>query len=360
MRQPSLFDTLGRARPGAAAEGEGRLEVYDFFAGAGGFSTGAAQAGCRVAYACDSCPLALETHRRNHPGTEHQCLVLPAAEAVARLPTDGRRFHVHCSPPCVKLSRINTANVARGNAGARGHDHAADMIEWSLEMMLASDATSWSLEQVGDATVRAIVERVRRRHPKRLAYAVVDLSTLGVPQTRTRLVAAPPWLLARLLRKSSAARVRAVRDVIAAPRGTHVRCGRTKSSRRPNPRAGRAPDEPRYVYTDGHGGWSAWCCSLDRPAPTVRGRHAHTWVTLVDGLAVDHCVMHPNELAALQTFPAGYQLPDRKFDAYLQVGNAVPPLLARLLLEEEDGPGAPPPRPVSPSLLRPATDYTVW
>lgn len=132
--------------------------------------------GCHVVYVCDSDPLALETHRLNHPPTEHQCLELPAREAVtvARLPTDGRCFHVHCSPPCVKLSRINHANVAMVNRGAQGHDCAVDMVEWSLEMMLASQCTSWSLEQVHEPQVVEIVERVRLRHPGRVA---VGLST---------------------------------------------------------------------------------------------------------------------------------------------------------------------------------------
>ena len=48
--------------------------IYDFFAGAGGFSTGARQAGCRVVYACDNNADALATHKRNHPEAEHACL----------------------------------------------------------------------------------------------------------------------------------------------------------------------------------------------------------------------------------------------------------------------------------------------
>lgn len=354
MKQQSLFDALGVVTPPRAPTG-GQLEVYDYFAGAGGFSTGAAQAGCRVVYACDSCPLALETHRRNHPSVEHQCLQLPSKQALARLPTDGRRFHIHCSPPCVKLSRINVVNTVAGNVGARGHVAAADMIEWSLEMMLASQCTSWSLEQVGDRAVRAILERVRMRHPKRLAYAVVDLSLLGVPQTRTRLIAAPPALLARLLRKCSAHRVRTVRDAIPRPRGTHVRSGRSiiQVRKRLNPR----PGETKWI--NAVAGWADWCSDIQGPAPTVRARHAHTWVTIRGGKAVNHCVLHPKELAALQTFPKGYKLPDRKFDAYLQVGNAVPPLVARLLLEEEAAAPAAPAAPPSPSLRR-AVPLPLW
>ncbi len=328
MRQPSLFEVFNVPRPPAPPP-TGQLEVYDFFAGAGGFSTGAAQAGCRVAYACDSCPVALETHRRNHPGTEHQCLTLPSAEAVAKLPTDGRRFHVHCSPPCVKLSRINIANVTVGNQGAKGVDQAVDMVEWCLEMMLASQCTSWSLEQVGDKPVREIVERVRQRHPGRVAYAVLKLEELGVPQTRERLIAAPPSLLARLLRKASKARIRTTRDAIAKPRGTHVRSGRSTIQVRH--RLNRRLGETKWI--NARAGWQDWCRTIDRPAPTVRAQHTHSWVTIRDGKAVNHCRMSARDLAALQTFPPDYKLPDRKFDACLQVGNAVPPLLAQLLLQ---------------------------
>ncbi|MGZ0214178.1 MAG: DNA cytosine methyltransferase [Actinomycetales bacterium] len=353
MRQPSLFDVLRIHDPKTDRPPGDRLELYEYFAGAGGFATGAAQAGCSVVYACDSCPRALETHRLNHPTTQHQCVELPAPEAVAKLPTDGRRFHVHCSPPCVKLSCINHANVAMSNRGARGLDRAVDMIEWSLEMMLASACTSWSLEQVAEPASLEVVERVRQRHPRRVAYAAIDMSLLGVPQKRKRLIAAPPALLARLLRKCSKARVRTVRDVIAAPRGTHVRSGRSEKGR--VKRASRREGERQNDYTPA--GWGDYCWSIDRPAPTVRARHAHSWVTVRDNTAVDHTVLSPIELAALQTFPKGYKLPARKFDAYMQVGNAVPPLVAKLLLEEEaGGRGA---RPSTPSLRR-ATPVPRW
>jgi len=331
MKQQSLFEALSVATPTREPTPASALELYEYFSGAGGFSTGAAQAGCRVVYVCDSDPLALETHRLNHPSTEHQCVELPSREAVERLPTDGRRFHVHCSPPCVKLSRINHANVAMANSGSQGHGCAVDLVEWSLEMMLASQCTSWSLEQVHEPKVVEIVERVRLRYPGRVAYAAVNMMLLGVPQTRTRLIAAPPDMLARLLRKCCMSRQRAVRDVIANPGGTHVRSGRSEKGRKE--RSLREAGETRNVYT--RAGWSDNCASVEGPVATVRARHAHTWVTIENGKATGHAVLHPCELAALQTFPEGYKLPVRKFDAYLQVGNAVPPLVAHLLLQEE-------------------------
>ena len=329
MRQLSLFEALRVSDPlKSALTAPDQLEVYDFFAGAGGFSTGAALAGCRVAYACDSCPLALETHHRNHPKTEHQCLSLPSAEAISKLPTDGRRFHVHCSPPCTRFSTINHLNASVGNKGASGIENATHLIEWSLRMMLESQCTSWSLEQVGTLEVISVLKRMRKEYPGRIAYAVIDFALLGVPQNRKRLLAASPPLLARLLRKCSKLRHRSVKDVINAPRGTHVRQGMSicAAKLRPN----RKPGQTKYVGQKA--GWHDHCRPIHKIGHTVRGRHAPTWVTISEGKAVSHTVMAPPEIAALQTFPQGYKLPERKFDAYLQVGNAVPPLVAKLLL----------------------------
>ena len=326
MRQPSLFEVINATLPSHADKPSERLEVYDFFAGAGGFSEGARQAGCRVVFACDSCPVALKTHRRNHCTTQHQCLQLPSHKAVTRLPTDGRRFHVHCSPPCVKFSQINAANVR--NQGSTGKTNAVNMVAWSLETMLASQCTSWSMEQVPSPEVVEIVERVRLAHPERVAWIRVDMSLLGVPQVRKRLIAGTPRLVARLERLCSAARRRTVRATLTTLRGTHLHHGR--SWRTCRLRLNRKPGETKYVLTKAQ--WSDNCIAIDKPGPTVRARHVPTWVTVVDGKAVDHSVMYPNELAALQTFPVGYKLPERKFDAYMQVGNAVPPLVARLSL----------------------------
>jgi site-specific DNA-cytosine methylase len=150
-----------------------------------------------------------------------------------------------------------------------------------------------------------------------------------VPQTRVRLIAATPSLLAALLRKACKANVRTTRDVISKPRGTHVRSGRSIVQVRK--RLNRKKGETMWI--NARAGWEDWCTSIDKPAPTVRARHTHAWVTLKDGKATHHCRMSAQDLAALQTFPPDYQLPERKQEACLQVGNAVPPLLAQRLLE---------------------------
>ena len=83
-------------------------EFWDLFCGIGGASTGAAMAGLTVKFACDASEGALKTHAHNHPGATHRCLQLPASDAQLMLPTDGRAFWIHGSPPCTQLSIIQS------------------------------------------------------------------------------------------------------------------------------------------------------------------------------------------------------------------------------------------------------------
>jgi DNA (cytosine-5)-methyltransferase 1 len=75
---------------------------------------------------------------------------------------------------------------------------------------------------------------------------------------------------------------------------------------------------------------SATVRTLDRPAPTIAfGNDAASvqWVLGSESLRVT-----PEEAAALQSFPADHQWRGSKTKIYQQIGNAVPPLLARAVL----------------------------
>lgn len=81
------------------------------------------------------------------------------------------------------------------------------------------------------------------------------------------------------------------------------------------------------------GGKSGWWrrLSWDLPSPTVLGMPDHSSTGLI----------HPDEVrclglrecAAIQTFPADYTIAGRPRSQYQQVGNAVPPLLAKVVAE---------------------------
>lgn len=324
LRQPSLRELFGLRLERPAPDASRFPEVYDFFAGAGGFSEGARNAGCRVAWVCDNDPLALKTHAANHPSTEHRLAELPMAQSAWPFPIDGRPFHAHFSPPCQKFSDVNKTRRADGDR--RG---AEDLVAWSLETALTCGAQSWSLEQVPNRAVIKIVEAAKRRHPGRVAYARIDCSQLGVPQTRTRLIAGPPALVAQLLRQLDCTNRRSVKSVIDKPRGTHVRNGKgwVKST--------KCDRNGCYVYTKA--GWGDNCHSIDAPAPTVLAHRELSWVTKrVNGY--DHCHLRPKEIAALQTFPPSYKWPDSLKRCLHEIGNAVPPLLAERIMRHATQP----------------------
>ena len=315
MKQQSIYETLKKRAPQVVDVQD--LEVYDFFCGGGGFGEGARQAGCRLVWACDSCAMALEVHAANHPGCVRLQATLPLPRAQWPFPNDGRAFHVHFSPPCTQFSNIN-AKSCTNDARRR----ATNLVRWSLKTALVSGATSWSLEQVATQEVVALVEAARKQHPMRVAYARFDFLELGVPQTRTRLLAGTPELIARLMRLRALSNRRVVRNIIAQPRGTHIRNSKAWKYRKSNLNG-------VYEYTKAD--WTDNCHSVDKPSPTVLADRGLTWVTITKpGYKTTR--LDTREIAALQTFPPEYQLPPIAKHAMRVIGNAVPPLVARLLM----------------------------
>ena len=324
-RRPSgggiVDSALGDSARVAKAE---QLECFDFFCGCGGWSEGSAQAGHRIVYACDSDADALAVHEANHPDATHVCAKLPMALCQLPFPTDGRPFHVHGSPPCTTFSTMNSRSG--GTALAAGRKRATRLVRWFLKTALSSGCTSWTMEQVASPVVLAVVERVRLANRSKMDYGIFEFRDLGVPQTRKRLLAGTPALIARLRRLQAHSRRRSVRDVLTHARGTHVRSSLRWEKARLRHR--RAPGESKYVYVASPDPMHA-SHPVTGPAPTVVTTGPLKWVS--KGVAAQP-TLTVKELAALQTFPPTYELPDHQKTGQLLVGNAVPPLVARLLM----------------------------
>jgi DNA (cytosine-5)-methyltransferase 1 len=295
--------------------------VFDTFAGCGGFSEGARQAGARVAFACDSDPYALATHAANHLDTVHELLSLPCE---IPLPIDGRtKFHLHGSPPCQRFS-----NVANGTRFKVPETESLALVEWYLEFALQSGASTWSMEQVAAPPVVRLLEETIKKHGRdRVTYGVFDMQQFGVPQTRTRLIAGPPQLIAALWRCASKDNVRSIRDALSTPRGKFIRNGSCWYKR------SRNDITKEWIYHKA--GIFDHCVPVSKPAPTVLARRAPTWVTpLPDGGARTSMVT-AEESSALQTFPAWYHwLDGTQADKLQIIGNAVPPRFAKILMEQ--------------------------
>lgn len=318
MRQRSLFELL--PRPGERPAQQRRPpEVFDLFCGAGGFSEGARQAGCPVAFACDSSADAVECFRANHPAADCRLLELPS-DAIP-LPTDGRPFHVHGSPPCTffssayKLEERSTAQSER-------------LVRWFLDLALGCGCTSWSFEEVSCPKLLRILQEYRRRHLGAFAYALVDFSLLGVPQNRRRLLAGPPALVAAVVRQQEAHKVRSVRDVLS-PKGQRLAnsCMWKYKVLRKNRRAG----ETKFVYLRTSGELRPGSVSVDKPSPTILTNNNTVWLLSQTAGSGERATraLTVAERAALQTFPEHYRwLPRSTRVSNALVGNAVPPLVA--------------------------------
>ena len=364
MPQRSIHEFL--ARPLALSPGtecgenadDAALKFVDLFCGCGGASQGATEAGCRVVLAVDSWGAALRVHKLNHAlGVTHVCTALPSKLPLP-FPARGTRWHLHGSPPCTTVS---TAQYAQ-EPGEEDIATAVGLVKWYVEFAIGSGATSWSMEQVGTPPVRKTLDALRKEHRAHFDYEVLDFARIGVPQHRRRVIAGSPHLIAKLRRMDRV--TRGVVDVVPDPRGTHVRghvrWGTIKRAKKGKRLAeGSADDQPfgsgrlakdnKYVYR--HYGFDELCVPVGEPSVCVVASKAIRWAN--PGTGEKPTCMSSRELALIQTFPPDYRLDATATRANVQIGNALPPLVMRRLLEGEPGTGpaaAPAQAPLSPSL----------
>ena len=155
------------------------MNAVDFFAGAGGFSTGAVQAGCKVLWAANHWQASVDIHKANHPGTTHACQDLEQA--------DWREIPAHdlqlASPAC------------QGHSPARGKEKAHHD---------ALRSTAWAVVSAAEfhRPMVCVTENVKfferwnlypawKMAMESLGYSVsphiVDAANHGVPQHRERM-----------------------------------------------------------------------------------------------------------------------------------------------------------------------------
>lgn len=343
-----------------------QLTAVDLFCGGGGLTEGFKQAGVDVRAALDIWGPAVETHRRNHPGT------LVFQEDILQF--DSGRFPkadiLIGSPPCTEFSYANRGGHGDLGLGMR-------FVLRFLRFVHDLSPKYWIMENV-PRLQQTLPSRV---HLKRLGLAedgfieipirtILNAADYGVPQKRLRLISGKFPLptpthsenqglgeFAGLKSWATAGDVvKALPDPLSSPRvGAQVRdpCYDLElpetqlSDHFMDTRLSR--DEigiNRKTKTD-HSwyGKMAFPDSLDRPARTVMATQTGiSRETLVLEWRYNgrRCYRRPTvrECASFQSFPITYQFWGSTAQArYKVVGNAVPPLLAsglaRALLERE-------------------------
>lgn len=303
------------------------VTAIDLFAGLGGSTEGATQAGARVLWAANHWADAVRWHAANHPATVHACQDLHQADW-----RDAPAHDVLIASPC-----------CQGHSRARGrdapHHDAARSTAWAVVSCAEAhrprlvvvenvpEFRDWTLYRAWRAAMLALGYR--------LSESVVDSADIGMAQSRSRLFLTAELRSARRPLDLPRRPARTAASVVdwGGPgwspihRADRVRVGMRPLSQTTVDRllAGRAKHGERFLLPY-YG--TATARSADRPigALTTRDRYAVVRGDEMRMLTVD-------EQREFMGFPPGYRLPPARRLATHLLGNAVCPPVMRAIVE---------------------------
>lgn len=298
------------------------MNGIDLFAGAGGFTEGATQAGIRVIWAANHWPAAVQVHANNHPATTHVQQDLSQADFTKAPKHD----ILLASPMCT------------GHTPARGkdkpHHDSARSTAWAVVSCAEVHRSEFALIENVPEFVNWILFPAWRQAMISLGYHltfnVFDAADFGVPQNRERL-----FILASKRKPIQ----------IPNPRRTHVSARNILDLRsgRWNPidKPGRSENTLNRIsnarrsglgdvfltpyYSSGSGKTGR---SIDRPLGTITTRDRFA---IVRGDRMR--MLTVSEYKAGMSFRPDYQLPECRALAIHLLGNAVPPLQAKQICQ---------------------------
>ncbi|MBF8177215.1 DNA cytosine methyltransferase [Herminiimonas contaminans] len=299
------------------------MNAIDLFAGAGGFSTGATMAGCKVVWAANHWQDAVNTHALNHPGAQHVCQDLHQAR-WEQVPAHDIML---ASPCCQGHSR------ARGKEDGNPQHDASRSTAWSVVSSAEFHRPYLSVVENVPEFMRWTLFPAWRQAMESMGYCltptIVDAADQGAPQHRERLfivmVRAKHPLVLNLQK----------REHVPASSFVDFNAGNWQPIEKPGRAtatlsriaAGRRVHGDRFIssyYGNEKGGRS-----LHRPIGTITTRDRHA---IVDGDRMR--MLSVQEARAAMGFPTDYKLPENKRTAMHMLGNAVVPLVARDIIQE--------------------------
>lgn len=354
----------------------GRPIAVDLFCGAGGLSMGLETAGWAVAAAVDHDPYAVETHRHNFVGLS---LDLDLSTASARdtfvhlfngIPVD----LVAGGPPCQPFSRAGRSKIrSLVAAGLReNHDERRELWSAFLKVALRLKPRAILMENVPDMglsddfkVVRIMVDELENNNYL-TQVQLVDAWRFGVPQHRKRLI-----LLARrdgygFTWPDESGHITTLRDCIGDLPGLISTTGAREMAYVPPSdasafsrrmrmkatpgvlhdhmtRAVRPDDLQVFQLMDSKTLYSDIPEHLRRyKADNFDDKYKRLdWGELSRSITAhiakdgywyihpqEHRTLTVREAARIQTFPDNFRFSGTRSDAFRQIGNAVPPLLA--------------------------------
>lgn len=300
------------------------MRATDHFAGLGGWTTAAKNAGAEVVWAANHWPEAVHWHSQNHPETLHVCQDLQQCD-WSKVPEHDLML---ASPCCQGHSK------ARGKASGNPQHDASRSTAWAPVSCLeyhrpelgvienTPEFVQWALYPAWEMAVRALGYQVSPH--------IVDCADLGVPQHRVRIFIVLSRSRAPLLLNLQQHQLIPASSFIDFSAGTWAdieRPGRAAATLE-RVRNGRRQFGERFLMPYYGSGSGLTGRSLDRPIGTITTRDR--WA-LVDGdrmrmLTADECL-------AAMSFPKGTLRPDNHRLTVHMAGNAVPPIAGQKIIE---------------------------
>lgn len=297
------------------------IKVVDLFAGAGGFSEGARQAGGSVLWCGNHWPSAVEWHSANHPETLHICQDLHQVD-WSQVPTHDLLL---ASPACQGHSRARGKDQPRHDASRSTAWAVVSCAEYHRPPLVlvenVPEFLQWTLYPAWELAMQA------------LGYAitpyVLDAADHGVPQNRIRLFLACSQSKAPLMLSLPKREHKPVSEIIRFDQGNWSPVAKKGRSpvRLAQWQRGRAQHGDQFVMPYYGSGSGLTGRSLARPLGTVTTRDR--WA-VVDGDRMR--MLTADECRAAMGFPDGYKLPTQHKLAVHLLGNAVVPVVARDLI----------------------------
>lgn len=331
------------------------IKVFDFFSGCGGTSLGFLQAGMELAFALDNDPDAAATFQKNMKNVRfvEQDIRKVRPQILAPLmASTNDKILFSCCAPCQPFSRQSRTKTESDPRRSLLLEFGRFVKRWKPDYIFVENVPGLQRVDGSDGPLPEFIKLL-----KKLKYSyeanVVPALAYGVPQKRERLIllatksgsiSIPPPTHGTAMRPVTTVRdwIAGLPEIEAGSRDLVDTDHRAALLSRLNlrriaatPEGGGRESWPKSLLLDCHKGFSghtdvygrlAW----DRPAAGLTTR-CISYSNGRFGHPEQNRAISLREAACLQTFPRDFQFVGSLESRARQVGNAVPPLMAKAI-----------------------------
>lgn len=341
-----------------------RLEFVSLFSGAGGLDLGLEYAGWTCLYAADNEPSAVKSLQRNQEsGFAPQATIevadvrkLSGKEILGKAGRNKGDIPLMAGgPPCQSWSSAGHQKGFEDPRGVLFRDFLRLSDECGCRLIVFENVRGLLTARGPNGVPGEALEVIRREmldYGYSSSVSLINAADFGVPQRRNRLIIygyrdiAEPKFPSPTHGKSDVGELnllkpwRTLADVLdqignLAPEEI-IRPSQSIAQRLKGLMPGegiKSEGKKETTRPGGHWGYlqGGFVADPSVPARTVTASSQQDWIRLADGTYRRLC---PRECAVIQSFPDGWHFDGTNAKKYRQIGNAVPPLLAKALGEE--------------------------